>query len=109
MLPDQQVRAEQVRPTREEHPIDRPTHLLQPGTRSCTGEDHYVPSRSSDHEVTGHGPSQVVPEPVGEQGAGFQTVEREHQGGWLAVDVHPVQHRVQVLRRPPAQLPPGYS
>jgi hypothetical protein len=91
-----------VRATGEEDPVDRAPHLLhaRPGER--TGKDHHIPGGDSDDQLARHRIAEVVPEPVGEQHAGLQPVEGEHQRGRLAVDAHPVQRRVQVRRRVPA-------
>jgi hypothetical protein len=103
----QQVAAEQVRPAREEDPVDRPAHLLHPGAGPRSGDDDDVPRRHTHHQLARHHALQLVPEPVGQQHAGLEAVEGEHQGRRLAVDAHPIQRRVQVLGRLPAQLAVG--
>jgi hypothetical protein len=95
-----------VRSAREEHPVDRTADLLQPGARLRSGEDDHVPGRHADHQVPRHRLLQVVPERAGQQQAGLEPVEGQHQGRWLAVDADPVQAGVQVLGRLPAQVSP---
>jgi hypothetical protein len=80
---------------REEHPVDGPPRLLQARPRLGAGHDHDVPGGHADHQLAGDRPLQTVPEVVGEQHAGLQPVEREHQCRRLAVDAHPVEHRPQ--------------
>jgi hypothetical protein len=73
--PHQQILAEQVRAAGEEHPVDRPADLLQAGLRVRAGEDHHILGRDPDHQVTRYGTGQVLPERVGQQGAGLHPVQ----------------------------------
>jgi hypothetical protein len=101
----QQRTAEQVGAAGEEDPVDRAAHLCHAGARLRTGQDDHVAGGYPDHQVAGHRVLQVVPEPVGQQHAGFQPVERQHQRRRLAVKTHALQRGVQVGRGLPPQFP----
>lgn len=104
--PDQKFPTEQLGSAGEKHAVDRPAQPPQPGARLRAGEDHYIPGRRPDHQLAGHRLGQILPELVGEQHAGFQPVEREHQRWRLSVDADPVQGRVEVGCGGAAQLLP---
>lgn len=91
----------------EEDPVHRPPRLLQPGPGLASGDDHDVPGRYADHQLTGDGPLQVVPELIHQQGAGLHAVEGEHQCRRLPVQTQSGQRRVQVVQRLPPQGPPA--
>jgi hypothetical protein len=46
---------------------------------------------------------------MGEQDAGLDPVEGQHQRRRLSVDAHPIQRRVEVLGGVPAKLAPGHT
>ncbi|MFK3983614.1 hypothetical protein ACI2K4_24940 [Micromonospora sp. NPDC050397] len=93
----------------EEDPVHRTASLLPTGARLRTSDDHHVPGRDADDQLTGDGLLQVVPELVDQQHAGLQAVEGEHQRRWLSGDPQPVHRQIQVLHRGTPQRPPPDS
>ena len=76
-----------------------------PGTGLRAGDDDDVAGGHADDQLTGDRALQPGPEIAGEQQARFETLEREHQGGWLAVELGPGGEDLEVLERGATQDP----
>jgi hypothetical protein len=76
----------------EEHPIDGPAGLLQARPRLRSRHDHDISGGYADDQLARDRTLETVPERVGEQHAGLEPVEGEHQRGRLPVDAHAIQH-----------------
>jgi len=47
---------DEVLVAREEHPVDRAARLLEAGPRLGAGDDHDIPGRNADNQLTGDRP-----------------------------------------------------
>ncbi|HEX5542822.1 MAG TPA: hypothetical protein VFX60_14880 [Micromonospora sp.] len=91
--------------TGEEHPVDCPSDPLHPGSGLTAGDDDHVAGGDTDDQFSGDRPLQMVPELVGEQHAGLQPVEGDHQRRRLPVNTYVVECPGEVLHRGPSQHP----
>jgi hypothetical protein len=87
----------------EEHPLDRPPRLLQPGPRVRTRNDHDITGRNPDDQLPWYARRQLRPELLRQQHARLQPVEREHQRRRPAVDLRPAQVAVEMIKGEAAQ------
>lgn len=90
----------------EEDPVDGPAGALQTGGRLGTGKDNDVAGRHAHDQLAGHRVLHVVPEGVGQQDTGLETVEGDHQGGRLAVDAQAIEGQVEVVQSRSAEVAP---
>ena len=102
---DQQAAGDEVLAAGEEDALDAALGLLQARAGLRTGDDHDVAGGHADDELAGDRALKPAPEIVGEQQARFETLERQHQRGRLAVELGPRGEHLEVLQRRLAQHP----
>jgi hypothetical protein len=99
------VLGKQVLPTGHEHALDASARLLQPGSGLRTGHDNDITRRHADDQLTGDRALQAGPEIAGQEQTRFETIEGQHQGRRLAVELGPRRQDLKVLKcRSPQRL-----